>query len=215
MKSFLLFSLSLILGTGVAIFILTQTTTRHVSKPKKDMTPLSSKFSLKNAPSLSLRGTISALSGDVFWQSRTATEAATITSLPYLQQGEELITSTSGKVTVHLANNCIIRLQPRTHLNFVQTLPQSMVIELKKGDVTVTKNCSSPFSLKSLHLLTQINQGESTFSLDDEEGIVSVEVHEGNITVAFNDSDNVSNILDVEAGQTLIFDDENHKADIE
>ena len=47
-------------------------------------------FSLENAPIDSLRGEITEMAGDIFWQSRTATTPAELTDKITVQQGENL-----------------------------------------------------------------------------------------------------------------------------
>src|SRR5258708_40366052 len=49
-------------------------------------------YSVENAPSESMHGTITKMSGNIKWESRVATEAAAITTSPVLQQGEEINT---------------------------------------------------------------------------------------------------------------------------
>src|SRR3989338_9045587 len=77
------------------------------------------KFSLEQAPSDSIRGQITGMSGEIWWQSRTATEPARLparqaqlTEEITIQQGETLIASESGNITVNFAPAATLTLFP-------------------------------------------------------------------------------------------------------
>jgi len=214
MKSLFLFLVFIVIGAGITIAFLSQTAKTRVTQPKKEAVPLSTKFSLKDAPSQTLRGTVLSLTGEVLWQSRIASEPASIATLSSVQQGEELVTSESGEFTVQFLKTCTIKMSQYTHLNFAQTLPSAIVLQQRKGVVSITNACTTPLSVRALHLLIQINQGESTISVDEEENIITIDVLTGDVTVAYNDDENVSTVLNLKNGETLTFDDTTRTAEI-
>src|SRR5690349_3462927 len=73
--------------------------TKKIAQPTTHITPTPFSFSTENAPSQTLKATVISSTGDVQWQSRTATESAPLTT-SILQQGEQLSIGENGKVAL-------------------------------------------------------------------------------------------------------------------
>ncbi|HVZ58726.1 MAG TPA: hypothetical protein VG935_03185 [Patescibacteria group bacterium] len=217
MKNFAIFSISLVIGI-VLPFLLIKLTSP--ASPKSNPTlpvaaPITSKFSLATAPSESLKGSAVNISGDVEWTSRVATEPAKITNGQTIQQGEDIVTGTTGNVTVLFAGDCKIVFDSATEMNFTQTLPSNFVFNQNKGTTTVTKDCINPLSIRALHMLIKQQSGEMTLTVDDTDQTLKLNIASGSAQVAFNDINNVSTVINVAADQTLTYDDPSRTADLE
>lgn len=163
-------------------------------------------FSLQKAPLQSLSGYISTLSGTVLWESRIATEPAVITMPRQIQQGEEIDTKEDGSTTILFNTVGSILIQPNTQLQFIQTLPTSLVVSQNSGTVTYNlTSTSQPFSVKSLSLITQISNGVSSIKVDQSNSRVTITVLSGFVTAAFNDIHNMSNVVPVPFGNIFIY----------
>ena len=163
-------------------------------------------FSIAHAPKESIIGNITAMTGDVFWESRVATQPAKIELPVSVKQGENLVTKDDGNATVVFAGIGSIELLPKTETDFVQTLPTNFVVDQKQGTADYTKNGTVPFSIRSLHLLTTIS-GKITLTIDEDELTVTITVKKGSATVAYNNLNYVSQLQRIEEGQKLVFDD--------
>lgn len=208
MKTLGLFFLFLVIGTGVTFFFLTSNTKKEIAKPKRTLPVQTSKFSLESAPSQSIRGNISSISGEVRWLSRTATESAPITTPQKIQQGELLHTGDNGTVTI-IFPNLSIQQAINTELEFMQALPVDFVVSQTTGSADYSnQSTTTPLSIRSMHLLIRLGLGKLSVTVDDEDGEVIVDTLQGAITLAFNDNDNVTQTFTIPENQRLTFDDE-------
>src|SRR4051794_20941381 len=91
MKKLFIFLSSIIIGFLLVFIYKTFSPTKQVETLQKQ-TEQASHFSIENPPSNSLKGEIATFSGEVQWQSRTATEGAKLDAVRPLQQGENIIT---------------------------------------------------------------------------------------------------------------------------
>src|SRR5437016_1573059 len=156
MKSFLLFFAFFLLGTAIVL--------SYHYWGEKFITPATSqittKFSLKNAPSESSFGSIATMSGSVNWQSRAAIKFVPVKLNQKIQQGDELSTGNNGKVIVKIQNDALILLQPNTHINIIQLLPINFVFVQDKGEAEYVNSIRIPISVRNLDLLSVITKGK-------------------------------------------------------
>ncbi|MGI8419208.1 MAG: hypothetical protein ACR2LN_01035 [Candidatus Levyibacteriota bacterium] len=199
---FLLIGVAGLIGTEYLLSLQHHQTAQKIAEKAK-----ASAFSLEKAPTDSLQGKIATLSGIVNWQSRIATQPAQIKKPRFIQQGEELRTGKDGTVSVQIYNGPFLTLLPNSHVNFIQTLPSSIVITQDQGTVTY-RTQGKKVSIESLSLLTTLNEGIMTVSVDQALDTVAIDVKKGNTTEAYNDSDNRSNVLPVTSGHTFLFNDD-------
>lgn len=215
MKHTYLFVIAICIGALVFILydkILVQKTIQTPESKPQQVTQ--SPFLLDTAPSQSLRGSILSSKGNIEWQSRTATEASVLTNPVSLQQGEEVSTQEKASMTIQFPGVSTTQLNPQTHILFAQTLPDSFVVVQDKGEAVYTKLGANPVSIRSLHLLTKLNEGQVTISLDKTALIVTLLVTKGSVTIAYNDRDNLSNVVTVKQGDKVMFDDEKRKVGV-
>lgn len=166
---------------------------------------ITTKFSLANAPSNSIRGTIASMSGTINWLSRTADKPVTITSKRTIQQGEDLSTGQNGKAAVNIHNTALVSLSPNTHVSFIELLPQNFVINQVKGSVIYETTIQVPVSIVTNDLLTVANNGIFSITYNPDSSTVSVYVGRGVATEGYEDSQNNSNVVPLSEGQTYIF----------
>jgi hypothetical protein len=165
-----------------------------------------SRFSLEKAPSQSLVGSITSMTGDVEYESRLATEAAKIVSPVPIQQGESLSTGADGKLILTFEKAAELGIFPDTSVGIVQTLPADIVFSQSSGTAEYKKLAGIPVTIRSYHLLIE-NNGDVLVSIDKTRPIVTVKVNSGSATFAYNNISNISRVLTVHAGKTLTFND--------
>lgn len=181
----------------------------------QSMSHIFSEYSLKNAPSDALSAHITALSGDVLFQSRISTESGLIRSPQAVQQGENVITKKSGNVTVEFPSFLTIHLFPNTELDFVQTLPLNIVIAQSKGRSTYAKSNSIPISIRSFDLLINQTTGVMTVIVNENTSTVTVTVGSGSVKLAYEDLQNNIQLVSLSSQEMFIFDNKNHSGSIQ
>lgn len=171
-------------------------------------------FSLEKAPSDSLIGKITKMNGDIFWQSRVATDSAKLGSPINIQQGENLITKEKSNTSVLFDKNLEVNIGEKSEVDFVQTLPANIVLVQGAGVVEYKKLDGVPVSIRTLHLLIE-NGGDINVSLDDKKPIITLEVVSGSATFSYNDTDNITSVTTISAGKKLIFNDDTRTVVVE
>lgn len=202
MKSFAVFSLYFSLGLFL-IFSYKRVIQTVTSQQLK--TPISSSsFSLENAPSESLRATIVSLSGDVSWQSRTATQPAEIFKPIQIQQGEKIVTKENGRAKIVFSGKAEIILNPKTEIDFIQTLPGNILIEQVSGFAEYNA-LTDALNVRSQGLLIKISTGNVSMSVSESEPYLTADVKTGSITAGYNDLNYITKVSEANAGERLIY----------
>jgi len=173
------------------------------------------RFSIEKAPTNSEKGTIQSMAGTIKWQSRIATEAAQIAKPVPIQQGEELLSGEDGSAVINYLTGLAISLSPNSHISVIQTLPTNFVFKQIEGTIDYQKNNRIPVAIRSLHLLTQMDNGDIQIVVDEKTAHVGIAIKQGSARVAFNDSKNLSNVLNLQQGDLYQFDDEKRQGNIE
>jgi hypothetical protein len=162
-------------------------------------------FSIENAPSKSLSGSVASVSGNVAWQSRIASFATLINSPVKLQQGEKINTQSNGKAVINFSQVATITVSANTQLNFIQTLPANFVVDQAQGLSIYDKNGDIPLSVRALDLLINVKTGTCSVLVDKDTSNIVVSVSTGSAMIAFNDTNNNTNILTVNKGEEYLF----------
>lgn len=205
-KNIFLFIISILIGVTAVIFGYLWAAPRD-SQILKPFFP-KTLFSIENAPSQSLSGKVISFSGNVSWQSRTASYATLINSPVKLQQGEEVNVQNNGKVVIDFPQVVTITASSSTQINFIQTLPANFVVEQKQGLSAYDKNGDIPVSVRALDLLINVEKGSCTVSVDKDTADIIVTVNSGLVTVGFNDTGNNTNILTINEGKKYFFNND-------
>lgn len=211
-KKILLFTTAFVIGLGV-VFIYYQIVSfpyLNIKIPTLSSVLQNSFFSLVKAPSKSLIGDVTTLSGDVGWQSRIATDSAKIFSPIQIQQGEEISTGLDGSAGITFPGSAEINIFPDSKISFAQTLPANIVIAHLKGAVEYKKLGEVPLTIRAMHLLID---GEGSFKVltDDKTSSVEVAVETGSVTIAYNDINNLSKVVKISEGKILLFNDKTRR----
>ena len=216
-KNFIIFLIFLFIGALIPLaYLKTQknSTTFQAPKliapiqlPREGSVSNSPIFSLENSPTESMRGSLTELSGNVFWKSRTATQSAALPQTVQIQQGEEVGTGEDGNLTVHFSNGRSLSIFPKSHVNIIQTLPGNLVLQQTDGTVTYKNSGKLPLAVRALGLLTQFEGGEVKISVNQTASVVSVQVIGGSAVAAYNDLKYLSHVLTVFQGKLLTFND--------
>lgn len=166
-----------------------------------------SQFSLEKAPSQSTKGKITSMSGSVKWLSRVATQSATLNPTTQIQQGEQVSTEESGKLSINFDNKLNIIISPKTQIDIIQTLPDNLVFNQASGSAVYEKTGSYPVSIRSRHILIE-NGGSVSVSVDQSGPIITITSISGNSKLAFNDAEYISTIVDLIEGKVYVFNDD-------
>lgn len=213
MKRLLIFLIFLFIGIALGSICYvwkSNQTNSDIERIKKEP-----RFSIEKAPKNSGKGTIQSMSGTIKWQSRIATEASQITKPIPIQQGEELISGENGIAVISYLTGLTISLSPNSHISSIQTLPTNFVFNQINGTIEYQKNNPTPLAIRSLHLLTQIDNGYIQIVVDEKTARVEIAVKQGSARIAFNDLKNLSNVLSLQQGDLYKFDDEKRQGNIE
>jgi hypothetical protein len=165
---------------------------------------ITSAFSLENAPSESLRGTIATMAGEIDWTSRTATQAAQILSPIQVQQGEELSTGVKSSLSLDFPEACSVKFSQSTDIQIIQTLPSDLVFAQLTGSAEYTKSGSDPVSVRALNLLTEVG-GNTDISMGTARPTITLTVKSGSATVAYDDLKYISHEITIPAGHIYTF----------
>jgi len=174
----------------------------EITKPS-----ITTKFSLANAPSESLRGEIASMSGTVEWLSRTAANPIQVKNGQQIMQGEEVTTGKNGWVVITIQNDAALQLLADTDLRVVQLLPQNFVFVQDKGSIEYQNTQSVPVSIRSFDLVSILNNGTVDYVVDQKEQTITASVKKGSMRSAYEDSQNNSQVMTAQAGQTVQFDE--------
>ena len=213
MKKLLIFLIFLFIGIALGsiryVWKSNQTNSNIVHIKKEPQ------FSIEKAPKNSEVGIIQSMIGTIKWQSRIATEAAQITKPIPIQQGEELISGEDGSTVINYLTGLTISLSPNSHISVIQTLPTNFVFNQINGTIEYQKNNPIPVTIRSLHLLTQMDNGDIQIVVDEKTARIEIAVKQGSVRIAFNDLKNLSNVLSLQQGDFYQFDDEKRQGNIE
>lgn len=164
-------------------------------------------FSLVKAPNQSLQGKIASLSGTVNWLSRVATKTSPPKHLQNIQQGEELSTGKNGQVIVQIKNFVSLAMASESQLNFIQLLPINLILMQDSGIVTYAASGMGTLSIRSHELLTILNKGVVTISIDKEAHTITIEAIKGTLHEGYVDTQGSSKVVTLNQGQSYIFDE--------
>ncbi len=212
MKKLLIFFIFLFIGIvlgSICYVWKSNQTNSDIERVKKEP-----RFSIEKAPKNSEKGTIQSMTGIIKWQSRIATEAAQITQPVPIQQGEELMSGEDGSAIINYLTGLIISLSPNSHISVIQTLPTNFVFNQINGTIEYQKNNPIPMAIRSLHLLTQMDNGDIQIVIDEKTKSIDITVKRGSARIAFNDLKNLSNVLSLQQGDLYQFDDEKRQGNI-
>lgn len=167
-------------------------------------TPETNKFSLENAPTESLKGQITKMTGNVMWQGRIATGAAQIFSPISIQQGENLSTGKKSSLSLVFTNAATVNFSENTAVGVIQTLPADMVFSQTTGTVEYIKTGNFPVTVRANYLLVNID-GDILISFNTKGPIVTLSVKSGTALAAFNDLKYISHEVTISKGRTFTF----------
>lgn len=169
--------------------------------------PITTTFSMNNAPSTSLKGTIATMSGTVTWLSRTAKNPVQLQSPRSIQQGETLGTGKNSNVGVLINNAAAVSLSSNSDVNFIQMLPINLVMAQDKGTATYQNTGQNAMTVTTRDLITAVNRAWAVISVDPTAQTVTVAVQKGSVTEGYEDAHDNSTVVTVGAGQQFVFDD--------
>lgn len=211
MKNLLLFILAILVGFLLMMFYPkpSNSQTQNLISPQSNFSY--NQFSPNQPPTESLKGDLTFLSGSISWQSRIATQPAQIKLPQKIQQGEEVATGDDSSVTVEFDSIASVVLASNSTLTLNQTLPANLVFNQTQGMISYTKIGSLPISIRSLHLLTNLNQGQAVISVNLKTDVVTVAVKKGSVSLAFIDSKNITQVVSLTSERQFKFDSDNRQ----
>ncbi len=159
--------------------------------------PVQQKFAynFSKPPTDSIVGKIASVSGDVYYKKRIGEEIVLLDKNTIFQ-GENLIASDSGKITVDFEGNTI-HLEPKTEVDIIQTLPGKLVFNQISGSVSY----NIIGSVRAKRLLVEITKSTTIVINKNKTEITGLG------KIAYNDANFNSKVLDLVEGKTTVFDD--------
>lgn len=124
-----------------------------------------------------------------------------------LQQGEKLVASDSGNITITFSDTSEVNLHPKTIVEIVQTLPINLVFNQLNGDAEYLAK-DHQFTVRMLNLLVSFSQAKVSLAFDDKTGKITLAVISGGAVAAYNDVDFVSQRVFLREKDHFVFDNE-------
>jgi hypothetical protein len=208
MKSILLLIVTVLIGFGLTYLHFhpkTLSSSRSFAVPTPTLSPFI--FSPDAPPKYSLIGQISSPSGEINWQSRTATTSSALAGTATVKQGESLITKDHSSVAVNFPETVNITIFSNTSLNFVQTLPINLLISQTQGRAEYLPTGKIPVSVRSLHLLTDITTGDVVVTLNQVTSLVYLDIYSGSVGLGFNNRQFITQAATISAKTRVVYDD--------
>lgn len=213
MKGILLFIFSIICGFTV-IYFFAKPFIPSSADEEKIKSPVSSFFSLEEPPSQSLRGNLSSVTGEIKLQTRLATEPASLVSQRDMKQGELIATGKESTARIEFKNGAEVNIQSESALEFMQTLPEHIVISQKSGSATYQTGDTAAVSVRILQVLIVLNSHtEVEVSRDGPE--VNIRVMKGSVKAGYNDIDNVSTVVPIKSGEVFVYSADTREGEIQ
>lgn len=177
----------------------------HVAQSTYPMIP-QTQFSISQAPTDALLGNLATLSGQVLWESRTASTPSAITKVQHVQQGELYETKDTGTFTLVFPHVVVATASAKGAINIIQTLPANVVLEQQDGSVSYqVLGTKVPVSIRGLDLLVNLNNSTSKITVDRKKAQVLITILSGTLTLAYTDTNNTSVVKNFIAGQEILF----------
>jgi len=192
-----------ILLLGILSFVFWRQKNKLAPSPKTSYKQF--KLSLTKAPSQSLKGKIVNHTNEIFYQSRTASQAAELNNFNLVvQQGEDFSTKADSTLILLFPNHVQLDLAENTDLKIIQTLPKTTVFSQLNGEIEYQTLGNYPVSVRTAFLLTEL-KGNVLITRDSEDSLVTIEVKSGQAKLAYNDLDYSSHTLSLASGESFIF----------
>lgn len=159
--------------------------------------PVQQKFAydFSKPPTDSIIGKVASVSGDVYYKKRIGEEIVLLDKNTIFQ-GENLIASDSGKITVDFEGNTI-HLEPKTQVDIVQTLPGKLVFNQISGSASY----NIIGSVRVKRLLVEITKNTTIVINKNKTEVI------GFGKIAYNDINFNSKVADLVEGKTTVFND--------
>ncbi len=167
----------------------------------------SADFSWDQAPSATLRASVIKFLGRVDWQSRTATMGALQPLPEILQQGETVYVGDKSHLVFEFSQIATISASQRTQIELVETWPGNLVFNQPSGQVQYQAGGRTALSVKSRHLLTQIEGGTMQIIYGPGNNQVTVLAVSAPVTYGYNNSSYTTVTGVLPKGYRLIFSD--------
>lgn len=212
MKNIRLLIIGFLIGIGSVFGYSILKKQNFQQKPITQKQAPTSTFSIKSAPSESLKGLIASRSGTLLLELRIATEPSKLKDNVQIQQGERLITGDKSSATVDFDRVCSIVFSENADLSFIQTLPIDFVVEQKKGTIKYMVNGNTPLSIRIRNALITKISGIIQITVTDEDPIISISTIQETAKIGFNDLDFVSQVFVLREGQIYEYNSDERTA---
>lgn len=177
--------------------------------------PQESFFSLQ-PPSEALTGKLIKVEGEVKKEPRDGEEFKEAGKGEKILDGEKLATGEDSQAVVEFPDFAHLALESDSEVTFVNLIPSSFLIKQTSGSINyrLSQN-GNPLSVRSLHLLFTLEEGESRITVDEEDGEVVIEQLLGEAKMAMVDLENKTHVWQLKQSQRALVDDEERTVEIE
>lgn len=160
-----------------------------------------------NPPTLASQGDISITSDTVEILQRYSQDFVNAASISAVLQEEQIRTDETGKATVTLDDIVIVNLDTTSLVSFINLISGNLLLRQNSGDVNYLIN--KPISIRVSDTLTSMKNGELDISIDEDSGLVYMDIASGSGKIAFINNDNQTQVYDITKGDKVTYNPEN------
>lgn len=196
---------------GSYIWFLPRTEIISLHSPKPSFTPyIGEPYAFTTPPSQSMNASIIRAQGEVSFQSRIATEPASLNVIE-VRQGESLITGENGSIEIQFPSSISALLSSQSRINLIQTLSHAVIFEQTSGSVRYANPTDIPLAIRIKRLLVSGAKATISVTYDETRDSITVTSANGSATLAFNDSSFVSQVETIQYGKSVTFNNQKRK----
>lgn len=196
---------------GSYIWFLPKTEIISLHSPKPSFTPYTGEpYAFTTPPSQSMNASIIRAQGEVSFQSRIATEPASLNVIE-VRQGESLITGENGSIEIQFPSSISALMSSQSHMNLIQTLPHAVIFEQTSGSVRYANPTDIPLVIRIKRLLVSGAKAIISVTYDETRDSITVTSASGSATLAFNDASFVSQVETIQSGKSVTFNNQKRK----
>lgn len=119
---------------------------------------------------------------------------------------EKIRTNETGVAKITFDTISQVTLNPKSSVSFISLIPESFLLRQLLGNVNYI--IEKPISIRVADTLSYIENGVISISLEEDTGLVYIDIASGSGTIAFIDNTNETNVHSFSEGDSIIYDPE-------
>lgn len=205
MKQYILGTIFFLLGLSTVLgfqYLRSKQTSKPVITTQESASTPQPTFALL-PPAQAISGMITATSGHVEKLSRTDNDYKEATTGARILTGESVATKENSSATATVEGFLNTLMGQNAELVFANLFPTNFVLQQKNGKIDYL--AIKPISVRALHVLVEINPGETVINVIDTD--MSVTVKKGSVKFALVDNNNNTGVWNLKSGERANIDD--------